>query len=56
MKIKTLLKQMNAPWLGTAAITAGAVFAAVNASLWQAAAFLPAFIVVAALAQLRRSQ
>ena len=48
--MKTLCAYLDAAWLGAAMLTAGAVFAAVNLSLWQATALLPAFIVFAAFA------
>lgn len=51
--MKTLCTHLNAPWLGATAVTAGAVFAAVNASLWHGMALLPAFIVFAAFAHRR---
>jgi hypothetical protein len=44
-----LCKRTSVPWLGTLVITAGATFAAINASLWEASAFLPALIVAAAI-------
>jgi hypothetical protein len=52
--MKTLCKHTNVPWLGTAVVAAAALFAAVNAGLWEASAFLPALIVVAAMDDRRR--
>ena len=53
--MRVLCARVRAPWLGTAAALAGGTFAAVNASLWQAAAFLPVIVLAAALDE-RRSR
>jgi hypothetical protein len=53
--MRQLCKHTSVPWLGTVVIGAGATFAAVNTSLWEASAFLPALI-VAALIDHRRSR
>ena len=50
-----LCKRTSVPWLGTLVIMAGATFAAVNASLWEASAFLAALI-VATVIDHRRSR
>jgi hypothetical protein len=44
-----LCKRTSFPWLGTLVIAAGATFAAISASLWEASAFLPALIVAATI-------
>ena len=51
--MKAFCDRIHVPWLAPAVAIGGGMFAAVNAGLWQATAFLPAIIAAAALEQRR---
>ena len=51
--MRVFCNRIHVPWLAPVVALAGGVFAAVNAGLWQASAFLPAIVAAAALEQRR---